>query len=222
MLDPLGKFLTSLFGVLPKLYSLYRDNKQEDKIVELFESYFILMSLTLTADGIITLARGRDVIKFSELTDKELEAHYSHVQSYLTLQFQRLKRLGDIFMSNPTIDLLDSKIKLDLQSAIGDKEKGLYTLGVGLFFNQIFGNAKKENEPEKEFKVRIVKEKYDFAASVTKADSIEVSEQAEIIDKLKGLSEQYRSLLDSLVEPKYKILLAKRAKELSDTYSVRI
>lgn len=221
MLDPLGKFLTSLLNALPELYSLYRDNKQEDKIVELFESYFILTSLTITADEIIRLARGRDVIRFSELTDKELEAHYSHVQSYLTLQFQRLRRLGDIFMSNPTIDLLDSKIKLDLQSAIGGKEKGLYTLGAGLFFNQIVGNARKENESEEARKVRIVKEKYDFAASVTKADSIEVSEQAEIINNLKELSQRYRSLLDNLVEPKYKILLAKRAKELSDTYNVR-
>lgn len=221
MLDSLGKFLTSLLNAVPKLYSLYRDNQQEDRIVELFESYFILTSLIITADEIISLARGRHVIKFSELTDEELEAQYSHVQSHLTLQLQRLKRLGDIFISNPTIDLLDSKIKLDLQTTIGSKEKGLYTLGAGLFFNQIFGTVGKENEPDRARKERIVRDKFDFAASVTKTDYIEVSEQAEIINKLKELSEKYRSLLDNLVEPKHKILLAQKAKNLSDRYSVR-
>jgi hypothetical protein len=222
MFDSLIKFSNALISAVPKLYSLYSDGKHEDKIVELFESFFILSSLTKTADEIISLARDRDVIIFSELSEEELTEHYSIVQSHLTIQFQRLERLGDIFMSNPTIDLLDSKIKSDLENAIGDKEIGLYNLGAGLFFNQMFGASGKEGESENHRKTRIVKEKYDFAASITDTDSISVSKQADIIITLKNLAEQYRILLDGIAEPKHKTLLASKAKELSDKYSVRI
>lgn len=222
MLDSLIKFLNTLVTALPQLYSFYRNGKHEDKIVELFESYFILTSLTQTADELISLARGRDILVFSELSDKELQEHYSLIQSHLTIQLQRLQRLGDIFMSNPTIDLLDSKIKSDLNVAIGDKEKGLYNLGAGLFFNQVFGSSRIEGESESLRKVRIVREKYEFAASITKTDSISVKQQTNIVTSLKILSEKYRALLEDIAEPEHKTLLASKAKELADKYSVRL
>lgn len=90
MLNGLIKFLNALVNALPKLYGLYKKGCHEDKIIELLESYFILGNLIETGDELLTLARGKDKIVFSELTKNELQQHYSLVQSKLTIQLQRL------------------------------------------------------------------------------------------------------------------------------------
>ncbi|PMH03153.1 hypothetical protein [Vibrio lentus] len=220
MFDSLAKFLGALTSALPKILQLYRDGKHEDKIVELFESYFILGDLIQTGDELLNLSRGRHRIVFSELTKSELEEHYSIVQAKLSVQLLRLQRIGDIFLSNPTIDLLDCDLKSQLNDAIGGKEKGLYSLGAGLFFNQVFGASKKENENEDEHIKRVTKEKYEFAGSITDELVISVTEQRDIIANLKELRQVYRNLLDQLTVPKEKTLLSSKAKEFSEKYSV--
>lgn len=115
--------------------------------------FFILGDLIKTADELLYLVRDRDrdILIISDLTNDELQQHYTLVQSKLTLQLQRLQRFGDIFISNPTIDLLDTEIKNELEKAIGEKGEGLYSIGAALFFNQMLGSTSKENEPEEDY-----------------------------------------------------------------------
>jgi len=223
MLEGLGNFLNSLIGALPALYEKYREGLQDERIVELFESYFILGNLLETADELLSLARNRDVIEFSKLSEEELEEHYAIVQSKITIQLQRLQRLGDIFLQNPTIDLLDSSIKRGLKSSIGDKENGLFTLGAGLFFNQVFGAAAKapEVETDRERMERVVDEKYRFISDLTEPEKMSVKDQRIIVYELNELRNRYREILDDVAEPKHKILLASKAQQLADKYSVR-
>lgn len=221
MLESLSKFISSLTNALPKLYQLYKDGKHEEKIIELMECYFILGSLIETADELLILARDRESIVFSELSAIELNQQYSVVQSKLTIQLQRLQRIGDIFLSNPTIELLDSELKNRLKSAIGGKEKGLYSLGAGLFFNQVFGSARKSDESDDEYILRVVKEKYEFTNSIVRTSSISVSKQKDIVCDLKNLRKQYGGLLSDLTDSKEKTLLSSKAKEFSRKYDVR-
>lgn len=221
MIDGLIVFLKALVNALPKLYGLYKKNCHEEKIIELLESYFILGSLIETGDDLLSLAREKDKIVFSELTKNELEQHYGLVQSKITIQLQRLRRLGDIFYANPTIDLLDSELKLNLKKALGGKKEGLFSLGAGLFFNSIFGNSSKENVPEDEYIARVVKKKFDFAVSIFDMKEISVSKQKELIAELKDLRGLYRKTLDNLTEPEHKTFLAYKAKEFADQYSLR-
>jgi len=221
VLESLSKFISSLTNALPKLYQLYKDGKHEEKIIELMECYFVLGGLIETADELLLLAKDRESIVFSELSTVELKQQYSIVQSKLTIQLQRLQRIGDIFLSNPTIELLDPEIKSRLKSAIGGKEKGLYSLGAGLFFNQIFGSARKSDESDDEHVLRVVKEKYEFANSILRTSSISVSEQKDIVCELKNLRKQYGGLLNDLTDSKEKTLLSSKAKEFAEKYDVR-
>lgn len=223
MLEGLGNFLNSLIGALPALYEKYREGQHDERIVELFESYFILGNLLETADELLSLARNREVIEFSKLSEEELEEHYAIAQSKITIQLQRLQRLGDIFLQNPTIDLLDPSIRRDLKSSIGDKESGLFTLGTGLFFNMIFGAASKasEIEADRERMERVVDEKYRFIADITKPETMSVKDQRAMVYDLNELRNRYREILHDISEPKHKTLLASKAQQLADKYSVR-
>lgn len=223
MLEGLGKFLNSLIGALPALYEKYREGQHEERIVELFESYFILGDLVETADELLSLARNREIIEFSKLSEKELEEHYAIVQSNITIQLQRLQRLGDIFLQNPTIDLLDPRIRKNLKSSIGDKENGLFTLGAGLFFNQIFGTGSSvpEVETDRQRMERAVDEKYCFISDLTESEKISVKDQRIIVSDLRELRSRYRDMLNEVTEPKHKTLLASRAQQLAAKYSVR-
>ncbi len=222
MLSDIAAFFNSLIGALPQYYALQQGKQHDEKVTELLECFYILGDLIETADGIMTLARGRDVIVFSKLSEEELKAHYGLIQSKLTIQLQRLQRLGDIFLSNPTIELLDVDIQKNLEEAMGGKTTGLFGLGAGLFFHQCFGNSRREGESEEEWRARVLEEKYEFASSISEVDEISVAEQQEYIQQIKQLRAKYKQMLDDLVEPQHKTILASKAKDLAAKYSVRL
>lgn len=222
MLDGLMKFSNALCNAAPKLYDQYRKGKHEDKIIELLECFYILGDLIKTADELLILSRGKEEVVFSDLSEEQLNEHYELVQGKLTIQLQRLQRLGDIFMSNPTLDLLDVDIKDELMSAIGGKEDGLFQLGAGLFFNQMLGGSKIEGESKAEWSRRVVKGKYEFAGSINDLNRFSIDEQRLIVSELKQLRKRYRDLLDDITEAEHKTLLASQAIELAQKYSVRI
>ena len=221
MLEGLKIFLNALINAGPKLYGLYRKERQEEKIIELLESCFLLRDLVQTAEELLELVKDKKEINFQELETKELEEHYSIVQAKLTIQFQRLQRLGDIFMSNPTIDLLDTNIKKKLKKAIGGKEGGLFAIGAGLLFNQSFGCAGKQNESDSERIPRIVKEKYEFADNIMDGGKFSLTEQRAILQEIKGLQAQYLSALNNVLEANHKLVLASKAEELAAKCGVR-
>ncbi|KPV90060.1 hypothetical protein AN395_03521 [Pseudoalteromonas sp. P1-30] len=222
MLGQFAKFLNSLCNAAPKLYELYRQGQHDDKIVELLECFFIMGDLVETADELLDICRGKDAIIFSELDENELQKHYGIVQSKLTIQLQRLQRMEDIFLENPTIELLDADIQKDLKRAIGGKEQGLYHLGAGLFFNQMLGDSIKENELKDDWMRRVVMEKYEFSESICDLKKFSIKDQKEIVVELRVLRHCYRDILDKIAEPKHKTLFATKAKELAKTYSVRV
>ena len=223
MLGTFTKFLNSLVNAVPALYEKYKEDQHDTKIVELFESYFILGNLLETADQLLTLARGREIIEFAQFSEEELEEEYDIIQSKITIQLQRIERLGEIFLRNPTIDLLDSTIKRDLKLSIGDKRNGLFTLGAGLFFNQIFGIGSKrpESETQRESIEKAVNEKYQFISALTEPEKILVKEQRIIVSDFEALRKRYQEILFEITDPKHKILLASKAKEFADEYSLR-
>ena len=76
MLDLFLNFFKALSDAIPKLYELYRDNQQEEKIVELLESYFILGDLIYSAEELLLVVRNKDKVdlwfdnKTTGLTDR--------------------------------------------------------------------------------------------------------------------------------------------------------
>ncbi len=221
MLKGLKLFLNALINAGPILYGIYNKGKQEKKIIELLESCFLLRDLIETAEELLELVKNKDEIDFLELDVKELEKHYSIVQAKLTIQRQRLQRLGDIFLSNPTIDLLDPNIKTKLKKALGGKEEGLYAIGANLLFNHIFGSARKQDEPDNERMLRVVKENYEFVHSIMDGNQFSLSEQRTILHELKDLHNQYNSTLKDILEPKHKLILASKAEKLAAQSGLR-
>jgi len=221
MIESLKFFLNALISAVPKLYGLYNKGRQEDKIIELLESCFILRDLIQTAEELLELVIDKQEINFLEIESNELEYHYCIVQAKLTIQLQRLQRLGDIFLSNPTIDLLDINIKKRLKKAIGGKEEGLFAIGADLLFNQIFSCTEKKGEPDSERMPRIIKEKYDFAHRITGGYQIALTEQRAILQELKSLQQQYISVLNDVLEPNHKLMLATKAEELAAKWGLR-
>ena len=221
MLESIGSFIKALIESTPKLYDLYLKGKKEEKIIELFECYYLFRDLIDTADKLLSIARDKNSITFDQLNEEELNKHYSNVQSHLTIQLQRLDRIGKIFLNNPTIDLLEPNLKNKVQKTIGGKEDGIYSIGAALFFNQMFGNAQHQDEPKQDWLQRVVSEKYDFAYGIVTDKEISLSEQKEIVSELKKLRDQYLECINNVVTAEHKLLLANKSQELAAEYSLR-
>lgn len=67
-----------------------------------------------------------------------------------------------------------------------------------------------------------MREKLEFVASIYDVKEISIIKQKALITELKDLRRQYRSTLDDLTEPEHKTLLASKAKEFADQYSLRM
>lgn len=221
MLAALLQFITSLCQIAPTLNKAFKEKAHEEKVVELLECYYILSDLVDTSDQLLSLVQDKKYITFSELPTEELDKNYQLVQTLLTIQLQRLQRIGEIFIDEPTIELLDQSISKDFKIALGQKGSGLYSIGAQLFMNKIFGSAKEKNEPDEQAKVRIVKEQYEFATELTEANTLSIEQQRELLSELRKLKERYREIMDDFTAPNEKTLLSKKAIKLSKQYGIR-
>lgn len=221
MLKEIKSVVSALTKAAPHLYQLYKKQQQDVKILELQESAFLIRDLVGTANDLLTLVTDYRELDFLSLPVKELNKHYSLVQTKLTIQLQRLQRLGDILMSNPSIDLLDPDIKRELMKAIGSKSRGLINIGAGLFFHQILGSAGKEIESDSDQAIRMVKEKYEFAIAIMNGNKLSLDKQREIIAELKRLQAKYLKVLDQVMDARDKLMLARRGEVLAAQYGLR-
>lgn len=219
MLDLLLKFAQALTNSLPKLFKFYKKNRHEGKIIELLESYYILGDLIEMAEELLSIVRNKDTIDFSHLSKKDLEDKLNRIESRISLQKLRLKRLGEIYLSNPTIELLDSNIKLDLKKALGSKsEGGLYGLASSLLFHQIFDFSGFEDETDREWLVRVTDESHKFILEITEYDKQSIEEQDRVLNELKELKKLYLEKLNDILTDEDKTILASKAKELANKY----
>ncbi|MGB6926735.1 hypothetical protein [Psychrobacter sp.] len=219
MLDLFLNFFRALADAIPKLYELYRDNQQEEKIVELLESYFILGDLIYSAEELLLIVRNKDKVDLSGLSLPELKAELYRIESIVSLQKLRLKRLGNIYLTNPTLDLLDSNIQFELKKALGSKLKGgLHGLASNLVFHQYFDFSGSADEDERDWATRANSVATDFIIEITDSDKISINEQDEVLQKLKALREAYLDKMNAILDKKDKTILAKKAKELANKY----
>jgi hypothetical protein len=223
MLQELKAMLGVLTKAAPALYAIYKREQKNEKIVELQESVFLIRDLIITADELLSIVKDKKELNFSVLPRAELTKHYDEVQTKLTIQFQRMQRLGDIYLDNPTIDLLNADLKQEFKEALGDKERGLFSLGAGLFFNLIlgFGAERDQNETEDEYFKRITKEKVDFAASIVDFDSFSLEEQRNIVGELKRLQQSYIEALDKVMDANDRLMLAETAEKNAARWGLR-
>jgi hypothetical protein len=219
MLDLFLNFFRALADAIPKLYELYRDNQQEEKIVELLESYFILGDFIYSAEELLLIVRNKDKVDLSGLSLPELKAELHRIESVVSLQKLRLKRLGNIYLTNPTLDLLDSNIQFELKKALGSKLKGgLHGLASNLVFHQYFDFSEFADEDERDWATRANGVATDFIIEITDSDKISINEQDEVLQKLKALREAYLDKMNAILDKKDKTILAKKAKELANKY----
>ncbi len=220
MLDLFLNFFKALSDAIPKLYELYRDNQQEEKIVELLESYFILGDLIYSAEELLLIVRNKDKVNLSELSLLELKAELHRIESVVSLQKLRLKRLGNIYLTNPTLDLLDSNIQFELKQALGSKLKGgLHGLASSLVFHQHFDFSGFADENDRDWATRANGVATDFIIEITDSDKISINEQDRVLQKLKTLREAYLDKMNAILDKKDKTILAKKAKELANKYT---
>lgn len=216
MLKELKSLITALIGAAPALVKIYEQKRQDEKLVELMESAFLLRDLINTAEELLELVNpGKD------MTVGKLEIEYAFIQASLNIQLQRLKRISDIFKENPTIDLLDPRIKKRINTALGTKGEGLFKIGSAIFFNQIFGNARKECESDAEARTRILHEKMEFVSCILNGDKYGYQRQRALIEILKELQERYLHALNNVLTIKSKLILASEAEKLASDYGVR-
>lgn len=220
MLDLFLNFFKALSDAIPKLYEFYKKGQQEEKIVELLESYYILGDLIYSAESLLSIVRNKDEVDLSELTLIELNEELSRIESIVSIQKLRLKRLGNIYLNNPMLELLDSNIQFELKKAIGSKLKGgLYGLGSRLLFHQAFDFAGHANESERDWAVRANNIANNFIIEITDSDKISINEQDEVLQKLKALRETYLDKMNLILDKKDKTTLATKAKELANKYT---
>lgn len=219
--------LKAMLGVLtkagPALYALYKREQKNVKIMELQESAFLIRDLIITADELLSIVKDKKELNFSVLPRAELLKHYDEVQTKLTIQLQRLRRLGDIFLNNPTVDLLNAGLKKQFKQALGDKASGLFSLGAGLFFNVIFGlgAARHQNETDDEYYKRIAEEKVAFAATIMDFDSFSLEEQRNIVVELQRLQQLYIEVLDKVMDAEDRLMFAETAEKNAAEWGLR-
>ena len=97
MLDLFLNFFRALADAIPKLYELYRDNQQEEKIVELLESYFILGDLIYSAEELLLIVRNKDkVVTRTMLLEGVWDYHFDPQTNVIDVHISRLrKKLGE-------------------------------------------------------------------------------------------------------------------------------
>lgn len=216
MLKELKSLITGLISAAPALVKIYEQKRQDEKLVELMESAFLLRDLVNTAEELLEL-----VNPGNDMTVEKLEIEYAFIQASLNVQLQRLKRISDIFKENPTIDLLDPRIKKRINTALGTKGEGLFKIGSAIFFNQIFGNARKEGESDADAKTRMLHEKMEFLSCILNGDQYGYERQYSLIEILKELQERYLHALNDVLTSKSKLILASEAEKLASEYGVR-
>lgn len=220
MLDLFLNFFKALSDAIPRLYEFYKNSQQEEKIVELLESYYILGDLIYSAERLLLIVRNKDKVDLSELSLLELQEELNRIESLISIQKLRLRRLGDIYLSNPTLDLLDSNLQFELKKAIGSKSKGgLYGLASRLVFHQIFDFAGHADESDRDWAVRANSIANNFIIEITDSDKTIINEQDEVLQKLKALREVYLENLNGILDKKDKTILATKAKELANKYT---
>lgn len=216
MLKELKSLITGLISAAPALVKIYEQKGQDEKLVELMESAFILRDLINTAEDLLELVNPE-----KDIDVKKLENEYAFIQASLNIQLQRLKRVNDIFKENPVIDLLDPRIKKRINTALGTKGEGLFKIGSAIFFNQIFGNARKEGESDTDAKTRILHEETEFLLCTLNGDQYGYEKQCSLIELLKQLQESYLHALNNVLTSKSKLILASKAEKLASEYGVR-
>ncbi len=213
-----------LIKAIPLFYKYQKRQSKEKVLSELLEFNFILADLIGTAEKLFKLIKRNEKINYETIDKNKIKINYNLIQTYLTIQLQRLRRLGDIFIDNPSIDLLEPNLRKQFNDIIGDKEKGLYSIGAALFFNQIFGGCQKQNEKPDESLRRVAKEKYKFACNLYGLNykrPFQINKQKEILSNLKILRNKYVEALGKITSSDEKIFLAKKAKELANKHGLR-
>lgn len=221
MLKEIKSFIYALIKAAPNLHQIYKQHHQEVRILELQESAFLIRDIVNTADDLLSLINNYGDLDFVSLPVDVMKQHYSLVQTKLTVQLQRLQRLREVFISNPSIDLLDSEIKNQFIKALGSKESGLFAVGAGLFFNQIFGSVVKEDESDSDRAIRVIKEKYEFVKIIIDRNKLSLDQQREIVEELKDLQRRYLKVLDQVMDAKDKLMLAQKGAAMAANYGLR-
>jgi hypothetical protein len=217
MLKELKSLLVGLSSAAPFLIKIYKEKRQDEKILELMELFYLIRDLIKTAEELLELVAPERGTSTSDIED-----NYEFIQASLTIQLQRLKRIGDILMDNPTIDLLDSKIKKRINAAIGTKGEGLFGIGSAIFFNQMFRGGKEDDESEKDAVVRVCEEKRKFVLNIHSGSRFSIDEQRDLIILLHNLESDYLAALESVLTPENKLMLSQKAEKLASEYSVRM
>lgn len=221
MLSELKEALDVLVRIVPGVLNRFVDRRRRQLLLELQEAFFILGGLIETGEELLVIAGDKPTLKIDYLTRQQMKEHYTFCQSRLSLQTYRMQRLGKIFLSTPFLDFLDPPLRAELKRVIGDKENGLYNVGAALFFHQMFGSARFQDEPEEEAERRITQKQAEFIESlygVFQDKEVDLTMQRQIIAKLKDLHLRLSRVINDMCSVEEKVILSSKAAELARRY----
>jgi hypothetical protein len=138
MLEGLAAVLEACFTAAKALLDRRETVSKERQQLALLTVQFCFIGIADTGEKLLELAGPRPLATLQRMSVDELKIFHALAQRHMSIQLARLEKLNGLLTDREVIDLFDTRLRREIMLAIGDKSKGLYSIGAGLFFYLIF------------------------------------------------------------------------------------
>jgi hypothetical protein len=138
MLEGLAAVLEACFSAAKALLDRRATVTKERQQLALVTVQICFIGIAETGEKLLELAGPRPLATLQRMSVDELKIFHALAQRHISIQLARLEKLNALLTDKEVVDIFDIRLRRQIKLAIGDKSKGLYSIGAGLFFYFIF------------------------------------------------------------------------------------
>jgi hypothetical protein len=226
LLEAIKPFIAPLIKIATIFSKTLERSKVKNSMKGLLEIHYLLQDTLKTANTLLDLAAERQTVVIKDLDANELKDKYMVAQTHITIQLHRLQRIHDILRECDILDFETPDLRDELKAAVGSKYEGLYSIGAMLLGQSVFGSSKMNNEPDKEWAIRVTEQQQDllqvlFKGKQNKTGIIDVQAQKELLPELKRTINELGTVVKDYCTPAERLSLTQEAKDAAKIYRLR-
>lgn len=197
MLKELTAVLNAFYVAAKGLHEHFKRADTERQQLALLTAQYCFAGLANTGKQLLELTGPKPLDKLTSLSPEELRDFNAVTQRHMSLQQARLGKLHGIVQDQHVIELFDMSLQAEITGAIGDKERGLYSIGAGLVLYFLFMRPSPESsEPrDNEHTAELICAMY----PEIEAGVISIPLAVKALDELNALAQRYGEVLRQLV-----------------------
>lgn len=221
----LSELLNTLLEATSRLSKAVDQRRRRDAICDLLASCLIAQEIVQNGQAILNVVGPDPVRKITEMPESQWSGFGSECLRLLGSQVDRLIALSELLHDAPVLGILDSTLKRDLDTLIGDKNEGLMAIAAPLGFYLHMGAFPEEADitryGEKLACLRYQSSLFEllFSGSASGAQpTIDLDSARANLDGLNAAAERLRTRVLGLASQEEIVVLANRAKERANRH----